>query len=147
MAAVERHAVEVQPRECCGILLGEPFRMGEVLRIRRVVPAENTRRDRPADRYSIHPRALLAAHQEARARRLEVLGYYHSHPAGRAWPSALDRRAAWPEVSYLILSLARGQVVDRRSWRLSGDSGAFEEEEIFVAPDDCRCAAAAGVER
>ncbi len=140
MAAVERHAVEVQPRECCGILVGEPARKGEVW-IRRVVAAENTRGDRPADRYSIHPRTLLAAHQEARAQGLEVLGYYHSHPEGRAWPSPVDRRAAWPEVSYLILSLACGQVVDRRSWRLSGDSGVFEEEEIVLVPDGSSWAA------
>ncbi len=140
MGAVEHHAVAVHPRECCGILVGEPVGAGAGLRIRRVMAAENIRRDRPTDRYSIQPRTLLAAHKEARRRGLEIVGYYHSHPEGGARPSAVDSRAAWPEMSYLILSLAGGEVVDRRSWRLSGEGGVFEEEEVVLMPEDSRWA-------
>ena len=44
----------------------------------------------PANHFEIDPAALIAAHRAARAGGPQVLGYYHSHPNGRAEPSATD---------------------------------------------------------
>lgn len=75
------------PRECCGILLGEGGR------ISAIVPAANVHPD-PERHFEIDPRALIDAHRAMRAGGPEVAGYYHSHPSGRAEPSATDQALA-----------------------------------------------------
>ena len=71
------------PEECCGLLLG-----GDAIEEAR--PARNVSADR-FRRFEIDPQALIDAHRAARSGGPLVLGYYHSHPAGPAEPSAIDR--------------------------------------------------------
>ena len=52
-------------------------------------PAANDAPD-PARHFEIDTAALLAAHRSARRGGPELLGYYHSHPAGHPVPSATD---------------------------------------------------------
>jgi desampylase len=87
MATLREEARLVHPRECCGLLLGK----GQ--RIALAQPAANVH-PQPERHFEIDPQALIAAHRAARAGGLELLGYYHSHPNGRAEPSASDRAAA-----------------------------------------------------
>lgn len=75
------------PEECCGILLG---RDGRILEAR---PAANIAPDRRRH-FEIDPQALIDAHRAGRAGGPQVIGYYHSHPAGPAAPSATDRAMA-----------------------------------------------------
>jgi proteasome lid subunit RPN8/RPN11 len=56
--------------------------------------------------------------KQAREDGLEVVGIFHSHPDHPAVPSECDRRLAWPQYLYVILSVERGQVVDVRHWVL-----------------------------
>ena len=44
----------------------------------------------PARHFEIDPAALFAAHRAERNGGPELLGYYHSHPAGHPVPSATD---------------------------------------------------------
>ncbi len=81
------HAARAQPNECCGILIGQ----GD--EIERALPAANIHAD-PLGHFEIDPQALVDAHRAARVGGPEVLGYYHSHPAGLAEPSATDRAQA-----------------------------------------------------
>lgn len=88
--ALERLLAEARaahPHEACGILLGQ----GE--RIDRIVPADNIHPD-PEQYFEIDPQALVDAHRAERSGGPQVLGYYHSHPAGPAGPSATDRAQA-----------------------------------------------------
>lgn len=80
-------AVRAFPRECCGILAGTDRRIDEVIPARNVHPE-------PLMHFEIDPRALIDAHRSAREGGPQVLGYYHSHPAGSAEPSATDRAMA-----------------------------------------------------
>jgi len=138
--AVERHAAETYPAECCGFLLGEVAAGGEAphdnslqVRVERILPARNERRDEEAGHgYLIAPETVLAARREARSVGLQVVGYYHSHPDSSAEPSERDLRDAWPGMSYLIVSLDGGAPVTARSWRLRRDRRGFIEE--VVAP-------------
>jgi proteasome lid subunit RPN8/RPN11 len=59
---------------------------------------------------------------------LMLLGFYHSHPDHPAEPSQFDLDHAWPNLSYLIVSVRQGQPKEARSWRLKPDRSAFEEE-------------------
>ena len=73
--------------EICGLLLGRG------LRVERVVACRNVA-DEPATGFEIDPQALIAAHKAARCGGPAVIGHYHSHPTGRAEPSARDAAAA-----------------------------------------------------
>jgi proteasome lid subunit RPN8/RPN11 len=126
--AAGRHAAASYPDECCGVLIGSFS--GETTSVDRIVPADNERNDSRHNRYLINPETVLAAHKEARALGLDVVGYYHSHPDHPARPSEFDREHAWPGVSYLIVSVEKGNVADIRSWRLADDREKFDEEEI-----------------
>lgn len=70
--------------------------------------------------------------KDARARRLDVLGYYHSHPDHPARPSEYDRNHAWPWYSYVIVSVKRGEPKDTTSWVLSDDRSRFDPEPMEV---------------
>ena len=75
------------PGECCGLLLGSAGRI-EIAR-----PTANVAAD-PLRFFEIDPQALIAAHMAARGGGPDLLGYYHSHPAGPAEPSPRDVAAA-----------------------------------------------------
>ncbi|MFO6447890.1 Mov34/MPN/PAD-1 family protein [Erythrobacter sp. NE805] len=80
-------AAAAHPREACGILLGEGSRITEARPAANVHPTPHTH-------FEIDPQALIDAHRAARAGGAAVLGYFHSHPAGPAAPSATDRACA-----------------------------------------------------
>ena len=124
LAGLFDQAEEALPEECCGVLLGR-CEAGSTS-VGRALPAVNTASD-PSRRFEISPEVLLRAHDQAREEGLEVVGYYHSHPDGVAVPSATDRAAAWPGVSYLILAVNGGRRREARSWRLLVDEGFNEE--------------------
>ncbi len=99
-AAVEvirRHAADDLPNECCGLLIGSTESVERAARARNLSPAP--------DRYLVDPADHCAALRAARASSLQVVGVYHSHPAGSLRPSAVDRRdASYREFVYLIVS-------------------------------------------
>jgi proteasome lid subunit RPN8/RPN11 len=123
-----QHAAASYPDECCGVLIGRIVDDSTV--VQRLLAADNERDDSRHNRYLINPETVLAAHKEARSLGLDVVGYYHSHPDHPARPSEFDREHAWPGVSYLIVSVEKGNVADARSWRLADDREKFDEEEI-----------------
>jgi proteasome lid subunit RPN8/RPN11 len=82
-ATLRKEAAHAHPLECCGLLLGHGTLIETALPCRNVHP-------NPARHFEIDPAALIAAHRAARAGGPQVLGYYHSHPAGDATPSATD---------------------------------------------------------
>ncbi len=87
IATLLEEAQRAHPRECCGLLLGQGNR------IALAQPAANVHPD-PLRHFEIDPAALIAAHRAQRAGGLELIGYYHSHPNGRAAPSAEDSAMA-----------------------------------------------------
>ena len=129
--AAGQHAAASYPDECCGVLIGRILDDSTV--VERLLSADNERDDSRHNRYLINPETVLAAHKEARALGLDVVGYYHSHPDHPARPSEFDREHAWPGVSYLIVSVEKGNVADARSWRLADDREKFDEEKIEEA--------------
>ena len=80
-------AANAHPQEACGILLGEDDRITQASATRNVHPL-------PATHFEIDPQALIDAHRAARGGGPQIIGYFHSHPAGLAQPSATDRACA-----------------------------------------------------
>ncbi|AIT81289.1 Mov34/MPN/PAD-1 family protein [Novosphingobium pentaromativorans] len=83
LARLLEEAQKAAPRECCGVLMGQGTRIDEVRAAANLAPE-------PERRFEIDPLVLLASHKEARAGGRQVVGYYHSHPAGHPVPSATD---------------------------------------------------------
>lgn len=115
------------PRECCGLMLGCANGNG-VVRVEDVIQARNTNTDRAHDRYELDGEDFVRADAQARARQLDVVGVWHTHPDHPARPSETDRAQAWDGWSYVILSVDAQGVQALRSWRLSGED--FVEEAI-----------------
>ena len=128
LGRIRDHGRSAYPQECCGLLLGrieDGCKHAVDLR-----PMRNSREDSPNNRYLIEPRELLEAEREARARELDVLGVYHSHPDHPARPSEFDREHAFPWYSYIIVSVERGEPRDLTSWTLRDDRSAFDSEAL-----------------
>jgi proteasome lid subunit RPN8/RPN11 len=121
---ISQHAMATYPQECCGLLVGQGKQTIAVY------PMENTSNSTP-DRYTIDPAAMLAVMKSIRGQDLSIIGIYHSHPDHPAVASERDRELAWPEYSYLILSVSLGQVVDRQSWCLD-EARVFRSERVQV---------------
>lgn len=83
LATLLSEAVKAAPEECCGLLLGRESTLEEAR------PAANVAADR-LRHFEIDPAALFAAHRAARSGGPDLIGYFHSHPAGHALPSATD---------------------------------------------------------
>ena len=137
LQAMQAHADRTYPNECCGLLLGQVQAEDKLLvTVRSVENAWNPALADSAEatltqsrRYSIAPEAMLTAMREARSHNLEVIGVYHSHPDNPAVPSECDRQQAWPQYSYLIVSVPQGRAQECRSWVLD-DRHQFLSEAI-----------------
>ena len=130
---IRSHGAETYPHECCGALLGRDTEVADrrVYReIHALHPLVNRRDDSPQNRFSVTSKDVLEAEKNARARGLEVVGWYHSHPDHPARPSQYDRDHAWPWYSYIIVSVANKIPEDMTSWSLSDDRSDFECEGI-----------------
>ncbi len=98
-AAILDHALASPDVEVCGLLGGL-----DGLAFTRY-PVANVA-DQPATTFLMDARGQLGAMKDMRERGEELVGIYHSHPAGPAAPSARDLEfAAYPGVAYLIISL------------------------------------------
>ena len=94
-------------------------------------PISNAREESAKrNRFLIRPAELLPGERYARDKKLEVVGFYHSHPDSPAVPSQYDLEHAWPTYSYIIVSTAGDGTGDLRSWEQRVDRSKFDEEEI-----------------
>ena len=118
------HAREDAPREACGILAGTGHR---VLRIYRARNAQHS----PAS-YSLDPEEQYRIFTDIEDRGLELVGIYHSHPSSPAAPSDTDiEQAYYPEVSYVLISLADPDEPQVRAFRIT-EEGVAEEGLLLV---------------
>ncbi len=144
--AIRQHSVRDYPNECCGVLLGkvegDAKHVAEVVALRNLrhdpsraaelLPVDDPGRETERNRFLIDPLDQLAVEKDARARGLEVLGYYHSHPDHPARPSDYDRMHAWPRYSYVIISIERGAPKDLTAWVVAEDRSTFCVEEVEI---------------
>ena len=119
---VVAHARECQPRECCGLLIGEDGRIVASLRATNLA-------DSPS-RFLIDPKDHIDASRTARAKGLDVIGFYHSHPHSAADPSATDvAEATYPDAVQLIGAL-KDKRADVRLFKFA--DGKVEEIGISI---------------
>ncbi|MFM7370056.1 MAG: Mov34/MPN/PAD-1 family protein [Sphaerospermopsis kisseleviana] len=139
LESINLHAEKTYPDECCGLILG--YLSNGVKTVVEVIPTENVwNRERgnfsenqeeysTRRRYAIAPFFMLQIQKEARNRNLNIIGIFHSHPDYPAIPSEWDRIYAWPEYSYIIVSVNQGKAGELNSFCLD-ENHQFQAETI-----------------
>jgi len=146
---IRQHGAETYPNECCGALLGRDAAGSEATtgtggvqppprEILALFPLVKRRDDSPRNRFSVTSEDVRDAEKAAQEKKLDVVGWYHSHPDHPARPSQYDREHAWPWYSYIIVSVANGKPEDMTSWRLSDDRSEYACEEIVISDHAAR---------
>ncbi len=92
------HAKSESPLECCGILAGKEETVTHIYKMK------NTEND--PDKYFMEPKEQFVAIKDMRAKGIDMLAIYHSHPHSPARPSGVDIKLAfYPDAIYIIVSL------------------------------------------
>jgi proteasome lid subunit RPN8/RPN11 len=126
---IEAHGERTYPYECGGMLIGR-FEDGRKSVV-ELLPMENAMTESEQhNRVLILPKDVLRAERYARSLKLDVIGYYHSHPDHPAIPSQFDLDHALPVWTYIIVSVREGRAADVRAWEMENDRSKFNEEEM-----------------
>jgi proteasome lid subunit RPN8/RPN11 len=141
--AIDRHARESYPAECCGAVLigdgGESVRRIDNIqdRLHAEDPVKYPRDSRIA--YFMDPKQLFAVLREADETHRSLRLLYHSHPDHGAYFSEEDkaRALAWdepayPDAAYLVVSVVKGVVEDRLAVVWDPERRNFVPAEIGV---------------
>jgi proteasome lid subunit RPN8/RPN11 len=116
--AMLTEATREQPMEACGLLGGRGNEFLTFIPCRNAV--QSTRR------YDIALPDILAALREFERENLDLLGIFHSHPAGNAMPSDTDvREAAYPSAVYFIAAPVSEEL---RAYRIQ--AGGIQEIQV-----------------
>ena len=127
--AIRSHGEETFPHECCGFILGHAKDGNK--EVAELMRAYNDREDEARhNRFLITPDAYMKGEKAARAKGLDIIGFYHSHPNAPARPSQYDLDHAWPFYSYIIVSILDKAADAMTSWVLADDRSQFNEEEL-----------------
>jgi len=133
--AIREHGEETYPHECCGVLLGLAGEDGNT--VSETVRAGNTRTDSAHNRYNISPQELVKIQRQAREKKLDIVGFYHSHPDHPAQWSMTDfAEAHWIGCSYVITAVEKGKAAVTNSFLLAGtdeDDKKFLDEAIEIS--------------
>ena len=128
---IKSHGERTYPNECGGMLIGHLTANGEKSVV-ELLPMENAMdKAEQHNRVLILPKDVMRAERYAREKKLDVVGYYHSHPDCPAVPSNYDLDHALPVWSYIIVSVLEGTATEMFSWEMEADRSKFNEEEII----------------
>ncbi len=126
LKAIEAHTLKNFPYECCGLIFGKSSE--DVIEVEEAVEAENVLGSPVA--FEADPEFVFKAVDRAERSGFELVGIYHSHPNIHAYVSARDAEIMnlWPEVAWLILSVVKDRVLERKAYILK--KSKVEELEI-----------------
>ena len=135
LSAIREHGERDYPYECCGLLIGRFDADGTKIVV-ETYPISNAREESAKrNRFLIEPEELMRGERYASSKKLDVVGFYHSHPESPAVPSQYDLEHAWPTYSYIIVSVMSQKAADLFSWEQQPDRSKFDSEEIKVMSD------------
>jgi len=127
LETIRSEAARSYPHEGCGALLGHtPDDVSETL----ALPNEETAS--PRTRFVVSPQDYLRVEQQAEARGLLLLGFWHSHPDHPARPSATDRQFAWPGLLTMVIVVEHGRPAEITAWDVTGHEAPFRERPLRI---------------
>jgi len=106
------HVDSLAPLEACGLLAGKILKVEEILTI-------SNQAQSPV-RYKMDPIEQLNAFEWIESNGLDLLGIFHSHPAGPETVSPTDIAEAYYQVVYVILSHVEKTWCSRGFWIKDG---------------------------
>ncbi len=125
LEAIERHALDDAPLECCGLLVGSPGHVQEAIRSRNALASRT--------RFLVHPEDHFSAIRSARLSGAMVVGAYHSHPETSPSPSQTDVADSEgdPQLMWVIVSLQHGPgAIEVRAYRPR--EGYFDPIDLVI---------------
>lgn len=126
-AAIRAEAARAYPNEGCGALLGPAD--GDV---REAIALPNAENEKPRVRFTVSPQDYLAIEDQADARGLKLLGFWHSHPDHPARPSETDRKYAWEGLLTLVIAVEAGVPAALTAWEVPGQDQPFRERTVVA---------------
>jgi proteasome lid subunit RPN8/RPN11 len=130
ISRVEHEAEKAYPNECCGFIFGELS--SECKTAEHILPVSNsTAETEKYHRFVITPEDMIKAERFAKFIKLDIIGFYHSHPDCAANPSDYDTRHALPIYSYVIVSVIKGNTADFKSWELDKENYKEFHSEVI----------------
>ena len=131
---VKAHAEIDYPHECCGGLIGSQDGNSKI--VKYVFPIKNNWEDALDEtktrRFKISSDDYKELEKKASQLKMQLLGFYHSHPDHPPEPSETDLKFAWPFFSYPILSVIKGRADKMKSYQLDLDDNHLIEEELTI---------------
>lgn len=118
------------PAEACGLVIGRG--KGQLIRVTRVVPADNLRAD-TGNCFELDPAVRIAVEKQLRdsGTKDRIIGHYHSHTDGTADPSGTDRAMAYePDLAWVIIGVLEGQAIQTLAHRMDEKKGNFRPVPI-----------------
>jgi proteasome lid subunit RPN8/RPN11 len=131
-ALIREYATAAYVNEGCGVLLGR-FQGGRV-EVVDATSGNNLSIERARDRYILDPADIVRADREARARYLDIVGFWHSHPDHPARPSQFDTDHAWVDYVYIIVNTTADGAGDLNGFTLAEEGGQFRQLPLMVTP-------------
>ena len=93
LQSIFEHCKAEFPNETCGILAGRCGRVEKVYSMTNAKPGPTY--------YEMEPDEQFRVMKDIREKGLLMIGIYHSHPSGPAYPSRVDiEKAYWPGTLY-----------------------------------------------
>lgn len=123
------HAERTYPKECCGAMLGRAN--GDRKVVTESIPLRNSFDGAQNARYELRPEDLLDADRNARARGLDLIGIFHSHPNCDAYFSETDLKNSCPWYSFVVLSVQNGKFDHAASFLPDADQTRADREEMI----------------
>ena len=138
---IHRHAQEIYPNECCGIVAGRDgseehevlFRCTNIQdKLHKMDPKMYPRDARTA--YNIDPRELFRILNQIESGGMTLKTFYHSHPDHDAYFSDEDKKMAlfdgeptYPDAKHLVVSVYNNIVKDEAWFGWSTKTRSFEK--------------------
>lgn len=125
--AILQQALECDPEESCGVILG-PVGKDEPTRLKPMVNSAHS----PVF-YEFDSKELLALYREIEDNDEEIVVIYHSHPTSEAHPSSTDIAYAGEPGAHYVLTSHRAELdgnPEFRSFRIV--EGVVSEEAVEV---------------
>jgi proteasome lid subunit RPN8/RPN11 len=129
MGELISHALQDDPNECCGLLLGSCDEADELYRMSNV-------NKKPISRYTMQPGELVEAQAKIKKSNREFVAIYHSHTFTQGYPSLTDIKNAVKVSSiatrHIIVSLVEKTRPVVRAFSINDES---EVTELVIETD------------
>ena len=118
-----QHVQAAYPLEACGLLAGRHSRVTRLFQVENALASPTA--------YEMAPRQQVQAMLTMEKEGWDLVGIYHSHPAGPQTPSTSDvAQAFYPRAAQIIISLADPEKPIARAFSIV--KGRFDEIMMFI---------------